>query len=72
MHGRQQLTDEELAEIRRRRPGVMASQACEGITFDAEQKAFFEQLDRERLTPDERAARVVERAKLRQKVVAAE
>jgi hypothetical protein len=52
------LTDEELAEIRRRRPGVRASLACEGMYLTAEEEALFEQMDKERLTPDESAARL--------------
>lgn len=32
------LTDSELAEIRRRRPGVRASLACEGMYLTAETK----------------------------------
>ena len=39
------LTDEELAEIRRRRPGVRASLACEGMYLTAEEEALFEQMD---------------------------
>jgi len=50
------LTDAELAEIRRRRPGVRASLACEGMYLTAEEEALFEQMDRDRLTPDESAA----------------
>ena len=66
------LTDAELAEIRRRRPGVRASLACEGMYLTAEEEALFEQMDRERLTPDEAAQRIVEfsRAKRRRKAVA--
>ncbi len=60
MHGRRRLTDAEIAEIRRRRPGVRASLACEGMYLTAEEEALFEQMDRERLTPDERARRIVE------------
>ena len=52
------LTDEELAEIRRRRPGVRASLGCEGMYLTAEEEALFEQMDKERLTPDEAAARI--------------
>jgi hypothetical protein len=65
------LTDAELAEIRRRRPGVRASLACEGMYLTAEEEALFEQMDRERLTPDEAAQRIVEfsRAKRRQKAL---
>ena len=54
------LTDAELAEVRRRRPGVRASLACEGLYLTAEEEALFEQMDRERLTADQRAARIVE------------
>ena len=66
---RRQLTDAELAEIRRRRPGVRASLACEGMYLTAEEEALFEQMDRERLSPDARAARLTEfyRAKRKQK-----
>lgn len=72
MHGRHRLTDAELAEIRRRRPGVRASFACEGIYFTAEDEALFEQMDKERMTPDECAQRIIEisRAKRRQKALA--
>jgi hypothetical protein len=52
------LTDEELAEIRRRRPGVRASLAVEGMYLTAEEEALFARMDQERLTPDERAARL--------------
>jgi hypothetical protein len=54
------LTDAELAEIRRRRPGVRASLACEGLYLTPEEEALFEQMDRERLTADERAERIVQ------------
>jgi hypothetical protein len=66
------LTDSELAEIRRRRPGVRASLACEGMYLTAEEEALFDQMDRERLTPDESAQRIIEfsRAKRRQKALA--
>jgi hypothetical protein len=65
------LTDAELAEIRRRRPGVRASLACEGLYLTAEEEALFEQMDRERLTADQRAERIVEfnLAKRRKKAV---
>ena len=66
------LTDAELAEIRRRRPGVRASLACEGMHLTADEEALFEQMDRERLTADERAERIVQfaRAKRRKKAPA--
>jgi hypothetical protein len=72
MSERRLLTDEEIAEIRRRRPGVRASFACEGIYFTAEDEALFEQMDRERLAPDERATRIIElsRSERRQKAIA--
>ncbi len=62
----------ELAEIRRRGFGVRASLACEGLYLTAEEEALFEQMDRERLTADERAARIVQfsRTKRRKKAVA--
>jgi hypothetical protein len=60
MPGRRRLTDAELAEIRRRRPGVRASLACEGMTLTDEEEALFDALERERLTPDERAARITQ------------
>jgi hypothetical protein len=54
------LTTSELAEIRRRRPGVRASLACEGLYLTAEEEALFEEMDENGLTADERAARIVE------------
>jgi hypothetical protein len=65
------LTDAELAEIRRRRPGVRASLACEGLYLTAEEEAMFDQMERERLSPDERAKRITElfRAKRRKKAL---
>jgi len=66
---KRRLTDLEVAEMRRRRPGVKASLACEGMHITAEDEALFEQLDKERLNPDERARRIIEisRAERRQK-----
>jgi hypothetical protein len=63
------LTDAELAEIRRRRAGVRASLACEGLYLTPEEEALFEQMDREGLTADQRATRIVQfsRAKRRKK-----
>jgi hypothetical protein len=60
MPERRRLIDAELAEIRRRRPGVRASLACEGMILTAEEEALFDQMERERLTPDERAARITQ------------
>jgi hypothetical protein len=72
MHGRRSLTDVEIAEIRRRRPGVRASLACEGMHLTAEEEELFDQMERERLTPDERAAHItaLSRAVRRQKALA--
>jgi len=72
MSERPRLTDTELADIRRRRPGVRASLACEGMYLTAEDEALFEQMDKERLPPDERVQRVLEisRAERRQKTPA--
>ena len=72
MRGKHRLTDAELSEIRRRRPGVRASLACEGMHLTADEEALFEQMDRERLTADERAERISQfaRAKRRKKAPA--
>jgi hypothetical protein len=72
MHGRHRLTDAELAEIRRRRLGVRASLACEGIYLTAEEEALFDKMEQERLTPDERAARITQfnRAQRRRRTLA--
>ena len=69
MPKKDRLTDSELAEIRRRRPGARASLACEGLFLTPEEEALFEQMDNERLTADQRAARIVQfsRAKRRKK-----
>ncbi len=72
MADRHRLTDAEVAEIRRRRAGVRASLACEGMVLTAEEEALFDAMDKERLTPDECAQRVIRfsRAKRRQKAPA--
>lgn len=63
------LTDAEIAKIRRRRAGVRASLACEGMYLTPEEEALFEQMDRDHLSPDEAVQRIREfmRAKRRQK-----
>ena len=53
-------TDAELAEIKRRRPGVRASLAISGMVLTAEEEALFEQMDVERLTADQRTQRIIE------------
>jgi hypothetical protein len=60
MTNKNRLTDAELAEIRRRRPGVRASLACEGLYLTAEEEVLFLEMDKERLTAEQRAARIVE------------
>jgi hypothetical protein len=69
MGSKKRLDDVEIAEIRRRRPGVRVSLACEGMYLTEEEEALFEQMDRERLTAHERAARILQfsRAKRRKK-----
>lgn len=53
------LNDAGIAEIKRRRPSVRASLACEGLYLTAEEEALFEQFDRERLPMEEREARLI-------------
>ena len=53
------LTDAEVAEIRRRRPAMRASLAREGLYVPDEVEALFDQLEAERLPPDEWAARII-------------
>lgn len=71
MPKKDRLTDAELAEIRRRRPGVRASLACEGLYLSAEEEALFEKMDKERLTGDQRAERIRQfsRARRRKKAI---
>jgi len=66
------LTDAELAEILRRRPGVRASLACEGMVLTTEEEALFEQFDRERLTMREREARLLAWSRIRRGTVPAQ
>jgi len=51
---------------------VRASLACEDMYLTAEEEALFEQMDKERLTPDQSARRIIEfsRARRRQKAPA--
>jgi hypothetical protein len=65
------LSDAEIEAIRRRRPGVRASLACEGLYLTPEEEAMFDQMEQERLTPDERAKRITEmfRTKRKKKVL---
>ena len=70
MANEQKLTDAEIAEIRRRRPGVRASLACEGIYLTPEEEQLFEQMDRERLTADQRAERILQLSRERRRMPA--
>ena len=54
----EKLTDAELSEIKRNRPGTRASFACEGIYFTAEEEALFDEMDRDRLKGDDRIERI--------------
>jgi hypothetical protein len=73
MPGTPRLTEAEVAEIRRRRPAMRASLACEGLYLPDEVEALFDQLEAERLPPDEAAGRIIEfhRAKRLAKALAA-
>lgn len=53
------LSDTEIAELRRRRPGVRASLACENLLLTADEEALFEQFDREGLTMQQREGRLI-------------
>jgi hypothetical protein len=59
MPGPRRLNDTDIAELRRRRPGVRASLACEGLHLTAEEEALFEQFDREQLPMEDREARLI-------------
>ena len=54
------LTDDQLAEIQRNRPGVRASLACEGIVLSAEVEALFDEMDRDRLGVADRDVRILQ------------
>jgi hypothetical protein len=59
MPGSHRLNDTDIAELRRCRPGVRASLACEDLHLTAEEEALFEQFDREQLPMEEREARLI-------------
>ena len=48
------MTAEQIAEIRRRRPGVRASLAIEGLRLTSEEERMLDQFDSEGLTPEQR------------------
>ena len=52
-------TDVELAKIRRRRAAVRATLAAEGLVLTPEEEQMLDQFEAERLTPEQRRARVV-------------
>ena len=59
------LTDLEIAALRRRRPGVRASLAIEGLHVSAETEPLFEEFDEQRLTMLEREARLIAQSRSR-------
>jgi hypothetical protein len=52
------LTEEQVAEIRRRRPGVRASLAIEGLYLTTYEEHMLDQFEAEGLTPEQRRERV--------------
>jgi hypothetical protein len=52
------LTEAQVAEIRRRRPGVRASLAIEDLYLTAHEERMLDQFEAERLTPEQRRERV--------------
>ncbi len=67
MSENQLLTDAELAEIQRRRPGSLVSLACEGMYLTPEEHTLVAQMDHEHLGPDARTPRIVAYVLARQK-----
>jgi hypothetical protein len=59
MHGSRRLNETEVADPHCRRPGARASLACETLHVTAAEEALFEQSDHERLTMEEREARLI-------------
>lgn len=52
------ITDEQLVEIRRRRPAVRTSLAIEGLFLTEDEERMLDDFEAERLTPEERRERV--------------
>ena len=52
------MTDEQIAEIRRRRAGARATLAIEGLQLTDEEERMLDKFEAERLTPEQRRARV--------------
>ena len=67
MSENQLLTDAELAEIQRRRPGSLVSLACECMYLTPEEHTLVAQMDHEHLGPDARTPRIVAYVLARQK-----
>jgi hypothetical protein len=65
MHGSRRLSETEIADLRCHRSGARASLACETLHLTATQEALFEQFDHERLTMEEREARLIARTRAR-------
>ena len=53
------MDDDEIAEIRRRRPAMRATLACSGMRLTGEEEALFDGMERDRLDPEERIARLM-------------
>lgn len=65
MTDKPKLTDEELADAKRRRRYARASLAIEGMHPTAEQEALFDMFERERLPHEECIKILIERGKAR-------
>jgi hypothetical protein len=65
------LTDAELAAARYNRAQGEASLACEGIHLTAEEKALFDDFERQRLSHEERRRRLIEFYRQKQRGAAA-
>jgi hypothetical protein len=74
MYGTHRLSDAELAEMRRRRPAARVTLACEGMHLSREDETLLEEMDHDRLVPEDRIERVKEYIlnKMRNKTLAAE
>ena len=53
MNSTKPMSDAEIAEFKRRRPGVRTSLACEGMFLTPEEEALFDEMERKRLSEDE-------------------
>lgn len=71
MPHRSRLTDAELAAAQRNRAAMEASLACEGIHLTDDEKALFDQFERERLPHDECRRRLIAYSRERRRLAAA-